>query len=805
MPERHRLRRVAAHLTAAAPTAAAWPRRPAGGWSTDSTSKLMEAKRRAASARSARERSAATALAPPTTPVPDEFLLSEDQVKQWIAQGYLVLELDDLPAELHEQLYARAVELRRGFGGNMRQEFGAELAEDFDAILGSPKTRGALTSLLGPDFAGNSWNGGVLAADNKDQGMHKDNTSEPCRDHWTRNINLFYYPGPTHNADGPSCFLPGSQYYALDRENDNDAGEERMESFSVATEAGLGTMADVSTHAELDERRRQRVSLLGVAGLKEHRVTHGGGTCVLWHDNVFHRRSRQSHGDADIDADLGAGFAVGDSPQFSGFGGGHAVSGPMAARADYSDQDAFGAPDATGVKFCPCVRVGFMRCSAPSGVSWRPLTQREEFRSSDNWESIAENAAEELQPSASAVLWQPQLNWLKGQPPVERTLPARTAKVIAEETDAHHLGKVGQENIDLRHLTRRQLVARFHSACTASNEADRVRAAVALGHVSATEPSAIAVLLTAIQDPAEGVRRAATHGLAQSGDAAVPALLQLLSTSERLPYQSDKLIFALGRTAAAPSALEEAVNSIATEVTAARQRLGVMLSALDPEERAEMVLAATRGNRGYDGKVYGKDVQVHRESEELRSVVAEGARCLGLLGAKAIAAEEAGDMKPSWAAALCERVVRALTPLLLEPDHAAVFPSRFPLALVANNASRALLWLCSSPKCPPVIIPGATVVGSENTGVAAPSRMIQGFAHLAPAPPTEGDGGLRGAPWETVGAPLEEVRLGLARLCWLEARGMLRGEAQAAVLRQCGKVTAWASLLDASALSELAA
>jgi hypothetical protein len=134
-----------------------------------------------------------------------------------------------------------------------------------------------------------------------------------------------------------------------------------------------------------------------------------------------------------------------------------------------------------------------------------------------------------------------------------------------------------------------------------------------LGQVSASEPSAVAVLITAVQGPAESVRRAATYGLAQAGDAAVPALLQLLkaldgaggaaATTRRFPYQVDKLIFALGRAAASPSTLEETANCIIAEVQRAQQQLSLMVAALDSNDRAEMKLSATRGNRGYDGKV----------------------------------------------------------------------------------------------------------------------------------------------------------------------------------------------------------
>ena len=115
---------------------------------------------------------------------------------------------------------------------------------------------------------------------------------------------------------------------------------------------------------------------------------------------------------------------------------------------------------------------------------------------------------------------------LSGRPPIERTLPAQSVQIQAEEADGHKLSSAGAvQEVDLRHLTRRQLVAAFHSA---EGEADRVRSAVALGSVSASEPSAVAVLIAAIQDEREGVRRAAAHGLAHGGDAAVGALLKLL-------------------------------------------------------------------------------------------------------------------------------------------------------------------------------------------------------------------------------------------------------------------------------------
>ena len=94
--------------------------------------------------------------------------------------------------------------------------------------------------------------------------------------------------------------------------------------------------------------------------------------------------------------------------------------------------------------------------------------------------------------------------------------------------------------------------------------------------------------------------------------------------------------------------MEESATAIGREMTAARARLSQLLAALSVEERAEMRRAALNGNRGYDGLVYSGEVMPHAEADDARSVLAEGARSLGLLAARAIAMEESGDMEPKW-------------------------------------------------------------------------------------------------------------------------------------------------------------
>ena len=71
-------------------------------------------------------------------------------------------------------------------------------------------------------------------------------------------------------------------------------------------------------------------------GLREHQMTHAGGHIVIWQSNVFHRRARQRpERESADDTQTGQ---------------------------DFSDREEFGNPEASGVRFRPCVRINFFRC-----------------------------------------------------------------------------------------------------------------------------------------------------------------------------------------------------------------------------------------------------------------------------------------------------------------------------------------------------------------------------------------------------------------------------------------------------------
>ena len=76
--------------------------------------------------------------------------------------------------------------------------------------------------------------------------------------------------------------------------------------------------------------------VLLLQGLREHRMTHGGGQIVIWQSNVFHRRARQQPK-----------WESPDEPQTG---------------QDFSDREEFGGPEESGVRFRPCVRINFFRC-----------------------------------------------------------------------------------------------------------------------------------------------------------------------------------------------------------------------------------------------------------------------------------------------------------------------------------------------------------------------------------------------------------------------------------------------------------
>ena len=131
---------------------------------------------------SSEQAAATTETVVPVAPVDTEapLLLTEEQLKGWVARGYIALPVDTLPKSFHDQFHAVTEAQKRGGGGNGRGN--DELAASVDAVLSSKIARGALTSILGPGFVGNvPGSGGSGGSSDQDQGFHSEFTALPVR------------------------------------------------------------------------------------------------------------------------------------------------------------------------------------------------------------------------------------------------------------------------------------------------------------------------------------------------------------------------------------------------------------------------------------------------------------------------------------------------------------------------------------------------------------------------------------------------------------------------------------------------
>ncbi|HIM12016.1 TPA: phytanoyl-CoA dioxygenase [Candidatus Poribacteria bacterium] len=161
-----------------------------------------------------------------------ENLFTDEQMKQFIANGYVIIK-PDIPTSLHETISQKLDEViaKEGNPGNNLLPRVPEIQEVFD----HPVVRGAFTSVTGPNYImhphrhphrnGPSSKGG---------GWHKDSYwgYGKVRNHRCWWAMAFYFPQDTPIEMGPTAVMPSTQYY-LSR--NNDASEIR---FPACGEAG---------------------------------------------------------------------------------------------------------------------------------------------------------------------------------------------------------------------------------------------------------------------------------------------------------------------------------------------------------------------------------------------------------------------------------------------------------------------------------------------------------------------------------------------------------------------------------------
>jgi HEAT repeat protein len=145
----------------------------------------------------------------------DPILLSDQEMQQFIANGYLCLKTT-LPKSFHDDIYARFDAIVGNAEpvnpGNNLLPFVPEL----NAVFGDPAVKGALTSVLGPDYVMHphrALHNNMPGSDAQE--MHKDSYwgyTRRVRNHRPRWVMIMYVPQDTPKERGPTGVVPGSQY-----------------------------------------------------------------------------------------------------------------------------------------------------------------------------------------------------------------------------------------------------------------------------------------------------------------------------------------------------------------------------------------------------------------------------------------------------------------------------------------------------------------------------------------------------------------------------------------------------------------
>ena len=147
-------------------------------------------------------------------------LLDDAAMRQFIVDGYLQVQAD-LPAAVHHRICRRidAVLAKEDNPGDDILPRVPDIQQVFDA----PSVRGALTSLLGPNYAIHPHRHcHDLGPGAGGQHWHKDDYvgDQNVRHHRFRWVMAFYYPQEVSADMGPTAIVPGRQSYNTVYDND---------------------------------------------------------------------------------------------------------------------------------------------------------------------------------------------------------------------------------------------------------------------------------------------------------------------------------------------------------------------------------------------------------------------------------------------------------------------------------------------------------------------------------------------------------------------------------------------------------
>ncbi|WP_238403047.1 HEAT repeat domain-containing protein [Paenibacillus mesophilus] len=164
-----------------------------------------------------------------------KYLLTDEQMAQFVSHGYVLLQTD-FSQQFHQSVLQKMNEVYANEGnlGNNLVPRIPEIQQFFD----HPTVRGALTSVLGPNYIMHAHRHGHFnRAGSKGIAWHKDNYwgNEKIRNHHPWSAMIFYYPQDVTEDMGPSSIMPGTHnHYKL-----SDDGSE----YRLPVTGKAGTMA----------------------------------------------------------------------------------------------------------------------------------------------------------------------------------------------------------------------------------------------------------------------------------------------------------------------------------------------------------------------------------------------------------------------------------------------------------------------------------------------------------------------------------------------------------------------------------
>ncbi|MCY4094897.1 MAG: hypothetical protein OXG05_07190 [Gammaproteobacteria bacterium] len=233
----------------------------------------------------------------------DSILLNNQQIVQYLEDGYVVLNPTELDQAFHQRMFEAACwtyGMAQGaasqgaaphikvIADNLRQRI-----PDAELLLRSPTIDGAITSILGEDWQLYPHDF-IHESSANDQFFHQDgnlpwNDRGHYRSHRPDWAMLFYYPQPTDQTTGPTEVLPGTQYWTNDYELPDGT-------WHRGDPLGRSLKRFDPTTASLQERDNyiQKVAdTWGVPNLERRKLEVPCGGAILASYDLSHRGTRQ--------------------------------------------------------------------------------------------------------------------------------------------------------------------------------------------------------------------------------------------------------------------------------------------------------------------------------------------------------------------------------------------------------------------------------------------------------------------------------------------------------------------------------